>query len=168
MIRGRTHRKTMKQPCLILCLSSKENENNTDQAMTSNGARCPCRARRKHRWKPAVETSDGKHQRHANGRNTATSPPACASADSNLSGRLLAVRDERGEVDGPRVKTALETAVMIRGWARRKTMKCPRLDPLALIQGKQREHRSSNGHQRRAPPRWESNETPQSAAWPRC
>jgi len=45
----------------------------------------------------------------------------------------------------------VETAVMIRGWAHRKTMKRHRLNPLSLIQGKRREHRSSNEHQQRAP-----------------
>jgi hypothetical protein len=51
---------------------------------------------------------------------------------------------ERGEVS----KRGVETAVRIQGWAHRKTMKRHRLDPLSLIQGKRREHRSGNGHQR--------------------
>ncbi len=41
MIQGLAHRKTMKRPRLILCLSSKENEENPDQAMAINDARSP-------------------------------------------------------------------------------------------------------------------------------
>jgi hypothetical protein len=39
MIRGRAHRKTMKRPRSILCPSSKENKENTGQAMAINDAR---------------------------------------------------------------------------------------------------------------------------------
>ena len=58
----------------------------------------------------------------------ATSLPACASPDSNLPGRLRIVMSVR--------KRGVETAVMIRGRTHRKTMKCHRLNPLSLIQGK--------------------------------
>ena len=49
-------------------------------------------------------------------------------------------------------KRGVETAVMIRGQAHRKTVKCHRLNPLSLIQGKRKEPRASNGHQRCTPP----------------
>jgi len=39
MIRGWAHRQTMKRHCLIPRLSSKENEENTGQAMVINDAR---------------------------------------------------------------------------------------------------------------------------------
>jgi hypothetical protein len=142
MIQGWAHRKTMKCPCLIPCLSSKEE--NTGQAMAINAARSLrwsarwASGGRKHRWK---------YQRRSKVRNTATSPPAYALADSNLPGRLRGC-GERGGLS----KRGVETAVRIQGQAHRKTMKCPRLNPLSLLQGKRREHRSSNGHQRRTLP----------------
>ena len=46
----------------IHCLSSKENEENTDQAMPINGARSPrWRTRRKHQWKTSVTRQWQKH-----------------------------------------------------------------------------------------------------------
>ncbi len=81
-----------KPPSQPHCLSSKENEDNTGQAMAINDARSPSveskvGQRWKHRWK---------HQRHANGRNTATSPPACALADRKMPVRLRVVVSKRG------------------------------------------------------------------------
>jgi hypothetical protein len=68
---------------------------------------------------------------------TATPPPACALADRKMPSRLRGGGGREG-VSKQRVETAVETAVMIQGQAHRKTMKCPRLNPLALIQGKRR------------------------------
>jgi hypothetical protein len=109
--------------------SSKENEETTDQAMTINAARSlRWSARRgsggKHRWKASVPLQ---WQKHCNltaclclGRQEDAWSLACKIA---VSARECAGR-------------GVETAVMIRGRARRKTMKRPRLNPLALIQGK--------------------------------
>ncbi len=140
MIR-RAHRKTMK--CHRLnSLSLLQGRGRC----ASNGARFPW-------WGPRRGSGGniGENiRRQYNGRNTATSPSACALADSNLPGRLRG-RGERGGRRG--VETTVETAVMIQGRTHRKTMKRHRLNPLSLLQRKRREHRSSNGHQQRTLPR---------------
>jgi hypothetical protein len=47
IFQGLAHRKTMKRPRSIHWLSSKENEENTDQAMAINAARSPRRRARR-------------------------------------------------------------------------------------------------------------------------
>ncbi len=146
MIRGWAHRKTMKCPRLDPIGSHPRKTKGTPGKQWSATARSPrwramrASGERKQRWK---------YQRHSNGRNTANSPPACALADCNLSGRLRVVVSV-GEGGG------VETAVMIQGRTHRKTMKRHRLNPLSLLQRKRREHRSSNGHQQRTLPPVES------------
>jgi hypothetical protein len=90
MIRGRARRKTMKRPRLnpIVSPLPKENEENTGQAMVINDARSPSvESKAAQRWKASAT-----RQTHR------SPPPACALADSDLTGRLRG----RGELGGLR------------------------------------------------------------------
>jgi len=104
-------------------------------------------------WSPMRpgERSRARIAAQVRARDVTTTQPHCLPVPRRT-GRLRVVVSVRKRG----VETTVETAVMIQGQAHRKTMKSPRLNPLSLIQGKRREHRSSNGHQHCAPPRWKA------------
>ena len=144
MIQGRAHRKTMKRhrlnPLSLLQVSKPPGKQWSSTAHAPLDGDQRRTLGRKHRWK---------YQRHANGRNTATSPPACALADRNLHSRLRGGGGREG-VSKQRVETAVETAVMIRGRTRRKTMKRHCLIP--CLSSKENEENTGQAMAINAPP----------------